>query len=53
MQNYLVRGYSRTGIYAEVVPAESERAALTVAKPRLIEMAFGRITKYTVEVDNG
>lgn len=48
MTAYLVRAYTRTGIYAEIVNAASERAALHAARPALRRIAFGRIRDWYV-----
>lgn len=47
---YEVKGYTKTGIYAEVVEAETPKQALFKAMPSLRRMAFGKITRTAVSV---
>jgi len=44
MTEYEVVAYTKTGIYAEYVYAESVDEAIEIAEPKLCKMAFGRIT---------
>ena len=46
---YLVRGYSDTGVYSNVVEAASEDAALKKAKPILKKIAFRPIKEWRVD----
>lgn len=46
--NYDVRAYTRTGIYSELVHADSYEEALRKASPALRKMAFGTILAFRV-----
>lgn len=48
MTSYLVRAYTKTGIYSKIVTAADERAAFRRARPALRHMAFGRIVDWYV-----
>lgn len=51
MLRFLVRAYTRTGIYADIFEANSGEEALRLAKPYLRQMAIGRILYWKVELD--
>lgn len=52
LKRWLVRAYTKTGIYAEIVSAATEQDAKRIARPALKRMAFGRIIRIEACLDD-